>query len=68
MSKVEVLAVVHPKEVWNNMGIQERIEFFLDCWNSLSPSMKAYVLSKFLKSDELLLENEIAMRSTLNQL
>lgn len=68
MSKVEVLAVVHPKEVWNNMGIQERTEFFLDCWNSLSSSIKAYVLSKFSKSDELLLENEIAMRSTLNQL
>ena len=68
MSKVEVLAVVHPKEVWNNMRIQERTEFFLDCWNSLSSSMKAYVLSKFSKEDELLLENEIAMRSTLNQL
>lgn len=68
MSKVEVLAVVNPKEVWNNMGTQEGIEFFLDCWNSLSHSMKAYVLSKFSKSDELLLENEIAMRSTLNQL
>lgn len=62
MGKVEVLAAVRPKEVWDNMGIEERIAFLLNCWDSLSPSMKAYVLSKFQKEDEILLENELAMR------
>ena len=62
MSKVEVSVVVHPKEVWDNMGTQEGIDFLLNCWDSLSPSMKAYVLSKFQKKDEILLENELAMR------
>lgn len=62
MDKVITSASVDPTEVYKNLGTQEKVQFILECWNSISGSLKSYILSKFSKEDELILENELLMR------
>ena len=62
MSKIEVSALVSSNEVWKALDTKEKIDFFLDCWKSLSGSLKAHILSKFSIDDEKLMENELLMR------
>lgn len=62
MSKITVSALVSSNEVWEALGTKEKVDFFLNCWKSLSGSLKAHILSKLSADDEKLMENELLMR------